>query len=551
MRTSAKLSWQEFLVQIKQLIRATNWKILEQSLPTALRLAQNLRNYQELAGLLEKSNFPITKTQTKLIYAAILLRARQFKKALLLLEPQDQDHIAGAAMLSLGLLRTNQPLAAQTHAELALLHQIQPDLAWRVLGEARFELGKNDWQEAFEKAVQVSTGRQLGLGYIEWGRCLEMNLEHAAARERWALAQPFFKYDAFYEAQIMANMGLSCARDLKIQEAEAHFSQLLKRSQHPDAKTFTSQAWKGFGIAWRSAGELKRAEFAYQKAIQTAREPFDQIQAKRGLGHTLRLQGLPSLALVPLHQALELQQEHQRPLTIYPDLAAAYLANGNQDSALEALGAWTGSGEDFERCYIVYAEIARQNQNPTLALEYAKNVRWHSLWGREELQAFPKLAELLNAMNLELPTNIAQTKVNAVQVKARGALQVLVNQRQIRINPTSRAAQVLVLLLEHHKTRSMRQLLEDLYPNTTPNETRTKQKNISKAVSELRTLLGWQESIVESGSVYSLDPNSLWQYDVEQAKAQNETVSVFMTGVDADWVLERLRYFDNQPRRLN
>jgi hypothetical protein len=108
-----------------------------------------------------------------------------------------------------------------------------------------------------------------------------------------------------------------------------------------------------------------------------------------------------------------------------------------------------------------------------------------------------------------------------------------------------------VLMLEYQTARSMSELLEDLFPDTAPDQARARQKMISKAVTDLRQALGWKNSILEQNSVYTLDPDGIWQYDVQEARVAGETVAVFMTGVDADWVLERLRDFNHQPRRLN
>ncbi len=449
------------------------------------------------------------------------------------------------------MLRCSKPIAALEQAQAALGTGFRHDLAHRVIAEASYELGLPNWQQAFERAAKHTTGRQTGYVHFEWGRALELELQGAIAREHWAIAKSFFTNDAYYEAKIMANLGLSCIRELKLEEAETYYAQLLKRALHPDAKMFLSQAWRGFGLSWRAAGEYERAIFAYNKALKLAKEPFDFIQAQRGIGHTLRLQGNPSQALPYLQKALAIQKKYHQPLTMYPDLAAARLANGNAETAQHALEQWQGGGEDEERRQIIYAEIARQHQNPNLALEYAKKVRWNSLWGRDELIAFPKLQAFLISMNYELPEPIQTNSRFQIQVQARGTLQISVNQRRISLNPTNRAAQLLVLLLEHQGSRSARQLLLDFYPNTTKTEARAKQKLISKAVVSLREILGWQDSVQQQGGVYSLDPDSIWHYHIQQARDKGETVSVFMTGVNEDWVLERIRFFESSPRDLN
>jgi hypothetical protein len=90
-----------------------------------------------------------------------------------------------------------------------------------------------------------------------------------------------------------------------------------------------------------------------------------------------------------------------------------------------------------------------------------------------------------------------------------------------------------------------------LYPNIAKTQAKNKQKQISKAVVELRQKLGWQESIEQSGGVYTLAPTAVWHYDVTKARDHGEAIQVFMSGVDAEWVLERMWMFEHQPRVLN
>ena len=537
-------------MQCKKLICQQNWFALQQSFPVVLRLARSVKQHQDFLKMIEPLQSIIVNPSNHLIYAELLLCARAFTKALHFLETLMPNPNA-LSLYALALLRNQQPIEALKQAQIALPTGIRLDLAYRVIAEASFEMRLPNWQKAFGKAVDHTKGRQCGYVWIEWGRALELELQGAAARECWATAQDFFDQDAYYQAQIMANMGLSCVKELKLEEAEGHYAQLLKRASHPEAKSFESQAWRGFGLSWRAAGEYQRALFAYEKALKLAKEPFDKIQALRGIGHTLRLQGHPSQALTHLQKALAIQKKNNLPLTIYPDLAAARLSNGNIEAALNDLEQWQGSGEDEERRQIVLGEIARQHQNPNLALEYAQKVRWHSLWGREELKCFAKLQAFLIGMNINLPEIPPSNAEFQVVVRARGTLQISINQRRLSINPTSRAAQLLVLLLEHHQSRSAKDLLLDFYPNTTKIEARAKQKLISKAVAALREMLGWQESVVQKGGVYSLDPNSIWHYDVQEAREKGEAVAVFMTGVDEDWVLERIQFFEHQPRDLN
>jgi tetratricopeptide (TPR) repeat protein len=549
MPQTAQSQFMTCLEQCKRLRKSANWHALEQSFPTALRLAQNLVHFRELQALLEPIKHHLSQN-SQAPYIDLLLCTRDFQAAQALLEslPQTPDTLP---LHALAKLRTGLPGAALEAAQQALEQNQRPEIAWRVIAEASFELGLN-WRSAFESAVKATTHRQQGFVYIEYGRCLEISLESAAARECWSKALEIFKGDTHYLAQVLGNLGLSCVRSGKLEQAEGFYSHMYSLPKNPSTPNLEWQAWRGLGITRRAAGEYQRALYAYQQAQRCATEPFETIQALRGIGHTLRLSGNPSQALGYLQQALKLQKKHHLHTNLEPDLAAAQLADGNPETARQTLLGWHGNGEDAQRSQIVQAELARLDSSPSLALEWVKNVNWYSLWGREELYAFPKLRALLLGMDVELPEpHQPVPKQTTIKVKARGAVQVWVNQRRMALNPTSRAAQVLVLLLEHGGSRALRELVEDLFPSVAKTQAQNKLKLVSKAVVELRQRFGWQESIEENGGVYSLDPEADWDYDVAQARDRGEVIQVFMSGVDADWVLERLHGFENQPRALN
>jgi tetratricopeptide (TPR) repeat protein len=550
MPKTAQSQFMTCLDQCKRLKKSANWQALQHSLPTALRLAQNLLHFQQLLDLLKPIKHHFSQT-SQTAYADLLLCAREFTAAHSLLEslPQTPETLP---LLALAKLRTGLPSAALGFAKRALEQNQRPEIAWRVIAEASFELGLEDWRGAFDHAIAATTHRQQGFVYIEYGRCLELWLDSAAARENWSKALEIFKGDTHYLAQVLGNLGLSCVREGRLEEAEGLYQRLQNLPKNPSTPNLEWQAWRGLGITRRAAGEYQRALYAYQQAQRCAGEPFEVIQALRGIGYTLRLSGNPSQALGYLQQALKLQKKHHLNTNLEPDLAAAQLADGNSEAARQTLEGWYGSGEDAGRAKIVQAELARLEQSPSLALEWVKDVNWHSLWGREELQAFPKLRSLLLGMDVALPEPFQPApKQTTIQVRARGALQVWVNQRRMALKATSRAAQVLVLLLEHGGSRGLRELIEDLFPNVEQSQAKNKLKQVSKAVVELRQKFGWLGSVEENGGVYSLDPEAVWDYDVAQARDKGEVIQVFMSGVDADWVLERLRGFENQTRALN
>ena len=546
MPTKKRFEWTLLLEQLAYLLQENLLQAARNSFLAALKLGQNIKEFRELLEILEnhKDTSWLESDQAVVIaYSDLLLRVRHFLEARDFIENHKYNTSKQLfALYALALLRTEQPVAALEQAEQALRLDNNLGMAWRYKAEALFKLGLPDWQTTFEKASTKLTGRALGLCLLDWGNALEENLQHSPARERWAQALPIFDNDAYYRAVLVFNMGLSCTRNDRLEEAEKHFANLLTISRHPNARAFLARAWTGFGLAWRANREFTRAEHAYRQAIRYAIEPRDQVQAWRGLGHTLRLMGQPSLALIELQRALDVQRNNKLPMWVKVDLVMAYIANGNLITAFNTLHELEFvTGEDAGRRQIAKAVIAHSNNDANSALEHLKDIQWHSLWAQEELNAFPKLRALLEAMGITLPPPPKTLEQTQVEVNAEGVLRVVVNGRTIRLLPTGRAAQVLVLLLEYQKSRSVHALTEDLFPNTSRHLERARHKLISKAVRELRDALGWQGSILENGGVYSLNPTASWHYDITKARAANTKINQFMVGVNADWADEIAR----------
>jgi tetratricopeptide (TPR) repeat protein len=453
---------------------------------------------------------------------------------------------------ALALLRLHQPVEAYNALAQITSAQCQTGLMWRVKAETMYQLGLPGWTQAFLEASQKLQGRKLGLCLIEWGVALELELQHAAARDRFAEAITLFEKDHYYQALITYNLGLSSVRELKLEEAEHHFTTLKTLARHKTALMFEARAWSGFGLAWRAVGEFSRAEHAYNNATRTAIEAEDKRQAWVGLGHTYRLMGFPSRALSAIRRALQIDEHRIQRVNV--DLAAAQFANGDASAALESLEK-TGKlwGEDLERKHLLLAEIARVQGDANQALEYLQKVRLHSLWAREELQAFPGLGTLLNAMEYDIPEPLPRQERMQVQVYARGSLRVLVNGRKIQLAPASWAAHVLLsLLLEQDKQCSILKLIDHFFGEQPRDLIRAKGKLISKAVRQLKDALGWEGSVTESGGVYMLETEQTdWHYDVTQAILNGETITNFLEGVHTNWAIERARTLSQQETVIN
>ena len=519
MTESIRKSWQEILTQTQTLLEDGLHHALVQSIRASLHLGISLHEFEMLFQLLQTKSIItwLELPNAVVVYSDLMLKTRRFDEALNFIRTRVTKDERLLVFQALALLRTNQPVEAFNTIEQVVTFEHQTGVWWRVKAEIMYSLGLPDWQAAFAQASQKLTERPLGLCLIEWGVALERDLRHAQARECWTQALVILEKDRYYQAVTTYNLGLSCARELKLQEAEDYFAKLEKFSRHKAVRMFETRAWSGFGLAWRAVGEFTRAEHAYQKATRCAIEPEDKRQAWVGLGHTLRLAGQTSSALTALRHALGI--ENQAVSRVYVDLAVAQYANGNAQSALISLEK-TGQlfGEDLERKHLLLAEMARIQGDANSALETIQKVRLHSLWAREELQAFPGLKTLLLAMEQTIPEALPRVTRLKVEVFARGALRVRVNGRNINLAPTSRAAEILVLLLEHENQRSMLKLIADLFGEQSRDALNPKRKLISKAIRQLKDALGWEGSVIEGAGLYRLDTEQTqWTYDIAQA----------------------------------
>jgi tetratricopeptide (TPR) repeat protein len=556
-------TWKELLSQTQSLLKDQSWLAVTRTIKVALDKGRNVRAFEELLELLETHPQEWLPLEDGLVsYIDLLLRCRHFKTALEHLENTNQhsnqhsnqhwlEHPSLGALQALSLLNCEQPVQAlEISTKLSEGAFEGAGLAWRVRASCLHKFNLPGWHEAFAQAARQLSGRALGACLIEWGTALELHSSHGPARDRWAQAMALFDGDAFYRAMLTHNLGLSCARELLLEQAEHHFANLRAIARNPDAKIFEARAWCGYGLVWRIAGEFQRAEHAYRRASTLASEPDDQQQAWRGLGHTLRLAGQVSAALEPLQRATQLQANPDGTNWVFVDLAVARWVNRDERGTLEALDrVGTLNGEDLDRKHILLAEIARSNGDANLALDWMNNVLPETLWVAEELTFFPELKQLLNVMGITTPADLPRMQT-LVEVQARGVLRVNINGRTIALSPTSKAAQILVLLLEHNHAISIEELVVPLFGDDRA-ALPSNRKLVSKAVRVLRDALGWPGSVRQSGSTYRLDESVTWRYDIDDAIRRGEPITHFMTGVYNDWALERARTLQTQTRTVH
>jgi tetratricopeptide (TPR) repeat protein len=413
---------------------------------------------------------------------------------------------------------------------------LEPGLVWRVRAEALARLNRSGWENAFLQARALLTARALGICLMEQGSQYFLRTDYEAARRFYSQSFALLKDDPLYGAWLKSHLGLLCLQQ-GLPEAESHFLEMQKFARHNDAKLLRSRAWCYLAASRRVLGEWDRAEAAYQEAFHLAKEDDDRFEARRGLGYSYRLAGQTQKALEVLHSATTWRKTSEPREQV--DIAAVLIMQHDQTGALEVIEKIASDiikPQHVERLQIVKAELYRQQGNIKAALELLQTVSMTALWTREEARCFPALFALAAAQGRHVLKPLIQSNNIVVEVRAMGALRVLVNDRLIPIKSISRAGEVLVALLENGKEISTEQLANLLYPRLGK---RQGMQALSKQISTLRDALGWNKSLTSEGGITQLDPEVIWDYDVETARKSNKPIKKLLEGVYSEWLTQR------------
>ncbi|PYE49957.1 tetratricopeptide repeat protein [Deinococcus yavapaiensis] len=420
---------------------------------------------------------------------------------------------------------------------IAVVDGLPLGIAWRARAEALGWSGRDGWREAFRVARTHLTGRSLGTCWLAEGTLMHRAGDDAGAQAAWREALLLLERDPLYAAWLRHALGLSYLR-FGLPEAEEHFLALERLSKREGAAHMRARALCGLGTARRVRGEWDRALSSYRAALRVAREEDDVQQARRSLGHTLRLLGKPGLALEELLRAARaIRVEAERGKSwVYVDVAAAHLALGNDEAARDALAhVEDGSEEDAQRGSIVRAELARRAGDEEEARRELRKIRTNMMWAREEVVQFPALFALMGG---ERPVPLTHLGGTRVEVRALGALEVQVNGRVIPMRATGRAGELLVVLLEKGGRATTEELTDALYRDDAPERRRAGQ-SLWALAKTLREALGWEGSVTFVGGAYHLDEAAQWWYDVREAVARGERTPAFLSGVYSAWAVER------------
>jgi tetratricopeptide (TPR) repeat protein len=465
--------------------------------------------------------------QTLVFVAMVLMRHDMTVAACVRLE-------SGGALLHLRRFEEARKTLTEVIADL----NNQPlGIAHHWLGLVLFNL-KESWRQSFVQARGLLTGLLLGRSLLDEGYCLSDGGFSSEARSVWLEALPLFRSHPKMLAWVRYNLGITALRDLD-PEAERHFLEADRLTKKQQAKALRPAVLNGFASSRRIRGEWSRAEFTYRASLEIAKDLDDRRGAYIGLTRTLSLTGRYTEAFEVLENALSEPDLEKELLRVVG--AANHLALQQPRQARHLLEQVGELVSEYDRWLerIIRAELARQEGNPSEALQWLTGIPVGIVYAREEVRRWPELFTLAKANGMSVPAPLEYGEGTVIRVQAKGVLHVWVNDRNVPISPTGRAGELLVFLLEHDGEAPLDVILDAFYPNATDAEARSRaRKMIWEHASALRVALGWQGALIALRGAYQLDPSAQWQYDIRDSRTARSFSGEFLAGVYSEWVLE-------------
>jgi tetratricopeptide (TPR) repeat protein len=535
------------------LVQLEHWGDATKVLLRAADDARNLEDWEAVAALYRQMP-PTHLLETPVLamgYATSLAKSRQAADLLAFTTPALSYHQANTELVAnlalehaWGLSQMGQHLEAHQTLSAHFHHfpQAQRGMAWRFLALSEFALQKPGWPHSFQQAKQHSHGHDLALTLIDEGYCLDLSGKGLIARGRWHEAVSMLTNDLFHQAWTFYNLGVSALRDLS-PEAEHYFLQAEQLIHSRQAARLRARVWIGLAAARRVRGEFSRAEFAYRLALDAAKESDDRRTARSDLALTLRLAGQPALAVGELRRAITEAVMGQGQAALRGLLIAPNVALGDANEARAALPYLELlSANEAIRAKIALAELARRQQRLDEAQSWLTDLPIHTLAAREEARLWPQLFDFAHAAGLPIPEPLPLARGLTTNVYALGGLRVMVNQRPINLAETSRAGELLVLLLERGGSASVEELASALWPTVKQRAGRDQLRHLGKALQEA---LGWELSLHQGRGVYRLDASAQWWYDLHEARQAKVVRGQFLPGVLSEWALETNQKLDD------
>jgi tetratricopeptide (TPR) repeat protein len=389
----------------------------------------------------------------------------------------------------------------------AILREIIPGLmdislgfAYRCQTSIEFQLGR-DWRSTWQHVRSRLSGRALGVALLDEAFQYAQVGEEERSRASAVEAAPLLERDPYYFAWAQHSLGMSYLRDNLLEQAELALVESEQLSRQRRAQAFRARALCGIGSLRRAQGHLRVAETHYRQAVKSAQESDDLMQALWGVGHCLRLQGNPEIALEQFKRASRVKVASN---WIEVHRALALLMLERTDEAQQALErAGEVHGATVQRSQIARAELLRLQGRESDARTMLEQVPFNGLATREESQLFPALFGLLDGKDVANQREFAQHRI---EVKA-DLTAICIDGRTVMINPTVNFAQLLAVLLEQGGTLEMETLVQRIWPQATLEQ---KRKQLWRTVQQLRDALGWQNAVVALKDAYQLDSSASW-----------------------------------------
>lgn len=434
------------------------------------------------------------------------------------LDPHLAEHGALRAWL---LMRADQADEALLQSEQGLVGPLT-GVAWRMRAWAMASLQQPGWETAFHTAAEHNSGRQRGIALLQLGGYLSFSGREAEARSAYAEAAPYFEHDPELRATAVYNVGTACLRLSDFTAAERAYQEAMRWATRPEGASMVSRAWSGLGHLYRAIYEWPRALHAYAVAQTKATELDDVAQAWRGRAHTLRLARRHDEALITLHEGLaRLGYPEQHGL--YADLAALQVSLGDTSGAERSLHRIPeGREEERQRASIVRAELARRAGDPARAAELLGTLTQGALWVTEETRLMPELFALLGQRASPVPPM-------RLHVSANGPVQASINNRALELRSNTPTASLLALLAWSGGSVAVQPVLDEL--TLVGRSARLRRQNLSRAVGELRAVLGWPEAVQTDGRMLKLDRFLHLEPLALPARADH-----FCAGLDDPWI---------------
>ena len=397
-------------------------------------------------------------------------------------------------------------------------------IAWRMRAWAMVKLQKAGWEDAYREAARRNEGRQRGFCLLQLGAFLSYAGDEAGARAAYAEATPAFAHDPELRANALYNVGTACLRLRQLDDAERAYQAAVTWARKPAGVRMLARAWSGLGHVYRARSEFPRALHAYDMAQTKATAKDDVAQAWRGKAHTLRLVGRLDEALATLHEGLE---RLGRPAThgLYADVAAIRVMLGDKlDAERALLQVSQGQAEEEQRAWIVRAELARRRGDLATAAALLRGVHQDALWTVEEARLLPDLFGLIGV-------HVPPPPALRLQVNADGPVTASLNGRRVALRSTTPSASLLTLLAWHGGSVAVESVLE--WVALEGQTLRRRRQNLSRALGELREVLGWPGAVQTDGRRLNVDGQVVCGPPSLPARAED-----FCAGLNDRWIEE-------------